>query len=124
MANCPEGGIKIGKDILLIQGQTATLAGASFLEKQAESVSRVLSSVQPSFTIIKNPAQQAVLSIATSKNPVKVKQKRKSSENVKKQPKIAFPLSRIRLIMKTSPNISFLSQDTVSLTAKAAVSVT
>lgn len=65
------------------------------------------------------------LSTGTKEGSSSSGNKRKKSEKKVKQSQapVSLPQARIRTIMKSAPNVSFLSQDTVALTVKVAVSV-
>ena len=130
MADEPITRIKIGNEIILVRGQTSILSEYNIGEKKREEQIKAPQRTTVSSTTTSIPSLSlGVISSTTQSTGIS-----SSSKSVKKKPvKISLtakqlapavlPQSRIRTIMKTAPNVSFLSQETVALAAKAAVCI-
>ena len=124
MANASGSGIQLINDLLLLHGQ------AGFLQiAEAQTGSDVTWTVQQASqqqpVTMPNPVVTAkipALSLPTTKRKSPAKKHPLNANSIQKQHQLlSLPHARVRTIMKTAPNVSFLSQEAVLLAAKSAV---
>ena len=124
MATAGEGGVKIGHDFLMSVIQL--LENPSQISVQGHTGQPVvtISGTQPvsMTTKAEKPNKQNLLIFTKNKSPVKKQNSFDKKPVIQKKPSLLIPHNRVRMIMKTAPNTTLLSQETIALASKAAVS--
>lgn len=111
----------MSKDLLLPATETQRHLPIQAENMSTENHSSDLAQL-PSKIISLEPRIPALLPVGALPMPSKSSKKKISKAPKRPLAPASLPQARIRTIMKTAPNVSFLSQDTVALTVKVAVS--
>ena len=124
MATAGEGGVKIGHDFLMSVIQLLENPSQISVQSHTGQPMVTISGTQPvsMTTKAEKPKKQNLLIFTKIKSPVKKQNPIDKKPVIQKKPSSLIPHNRVRMIMKTAPNTTLLSQETIALASKAAVS--
>lgn len=123
-----ENGIKLINDLLRLHGQLSLQQIPTIQTTGVETIRNADQFVPFPVSSVNVPAEVPALSVpmpiinVKAKSPAKKRSQNATTSSIqKRQQLISLPHARVRTIMKTAPNVSFLSQEAVLLAAKSAV---
>ena len=126
MATAGEGSVKIGHDFLMSVIQLLENPSQISVQGHTGQPMMTISGTQPVPMTMKaeKPKKENLLIFTKNKSPVTKQNPLDKKAVIQKRPSLLIPHNRVRMIMKTAPNTTLLSQETIALASKAAVSKT